>query len=287
MAILLGLTAALGYGAGDFLAGLLSRRIHHVLVALIGDVVALGLTAAALGLTANAGPSSTALFWGAASGVGGGIGTVVLYRGLGRGRMGIVAPLSALGAAAIPVVVGVALGDRPNLIAWAGVILALPAIWLVSTSGDTTTDEPSAGQLGLAAGVADGLMAGVAFALLFVGLDLAGGESGLWPAAASQVAAVLVLAIVSIAMWRTLGARSLMPRDVVGAASVGVLGAIATIAYFLSTQTGLLSIVVVLASLYPAVTVVLAAVLLQEPIGRRQAIGLVLAGVAVLLIVLG
>ena len=107
--------------------------------------------------------------------------------------MGIVAPLSALGTAALPVVIGVALGDRPPAVAWAGVALALPAIWLISTSG-----SPSAGGK-LGAGVVDGLLAGVGFALLLVGLGLAGEGSGLWPVAAMQASSLAILAAFTIA----------------------------------------------------------------------------------------
>ena len=291
MAVGLGLAAAVAYGVGDFLGGWLSRRVHYALVSVISYIVALALTVLALLLIGASAPEPAALLWGAASGVGGAVGTLALFRGLGHGRMGVVAPLSAVGAASLPVVIGVVLGDRPSPVAWSGVLLALPAIWLVSTPGHQETDATPAPNVGSASGlrargVADGLLAGVGFALLFVALGLAGDGSGLWPVLAGQASAVVVLSIVTAGILRTIDWH-LPAREVTGAAAVGTLGAAAVIFYFWSTHEGLLSIVAVLTSLYPAVTVVLAAALLHEAINRRQAVGLALAATAVLLIVLG
>src|SRR6202035_829329 len=100
--------------------------------------------------------------WGLVSGLGGGVGTLVLYRGLARGQMSVVGPVSAVGAAVVPVAVGLALGERPSLLTAAGVLVALPAIVLVAASGSVR------GRL--AAGLSDGLVAGLAFGILFVGL---------------------------------------------------------------------------------------------------------------------
>src|SRR3990170_2124335 len=140
LAIALGLGAAVAYGLGDFIAGRLSRRVHYALVALIGNIAAFGVAVLGLGVSTAGGPTTEALLWGVGSGLGGGFGALMLYRGLGRGRMGVVAPLSGLGAAVLPVVVGVVLGDRPSPPAWMGVLLALPAIWLVSTSARPGSD---------------------------------------------------------------------------------------------------------------------------------------------------
>jgi drug/metabolite transporter (DMT)-like permease len=287
IAVVLGLGAALAYGLSDFIAGRLSRRMHYALVALVGNVVAFGSTILALVLSTPAVPTSDALLWGAASGLGGGFGTLMLYRGLGRGRMGVVAPLSALGAAVLPLVVGVVLGDRPSPPAWVGVLLALPAIWLVSTSARPGADGDGGTLRMSTAEVVDGLLAGVGFALLFVGLGLAGEGSGLWPVVAGQASSVAMLAAVLAGSLRGVDIQRTTSRDYAGAASVGVLGGAASILYFLSTHEGLLSIVAVLTSLYPAVTVLLAAVVLHEAISRRQGVGLALAGLAVVLIVLG
>ncbi len=287
MAVLLGLAAALGYGLSDFVAGVLSRRVHYALVAVIATSAATVVTIVALVATSPPNPTADAVLWGAASGVGGSLGGLALYRGLSLGRMGVVAPLSALGTAAIPVVVGVVLGDRPSSLAWVGVALALPAIWLVSTSEPAESDEPSAGRAPLAEGVVDGLLAGVGFAVLLLGLGLAGDEAGLWPVVSGEIVSISVLAVVMVGTIRRLESRRVSSRDFAGAVSVGAMGGAAGICYFLSAQEGLLSIVAVITSLYPAATVLLSTLLLHEPILRLQAIGLVLAGAAVVLIAVG
>ena len=290
MASVLGLLAALGYGLGDFVAGMLSRRVHFAVVAVLASLASLAVMTPVV-VIAGSPPTALGLAWGALSGVGTAVGSLALFRGLARGRMGVVAPLSALTAAAIPVVVGVLLGDRPALVAWAGVVLAVPAIWLVSSAddpgpaieGDRGGPPAPCGP----SGVADGLLAGAGFALLFLGLALAGEDAGLWPVLANEAAALVLLAVGLVAVLPAADRRRPAAHDLAIAALVGCLGAVSTVAYFLATNAGLLSIVVVLTSLYPAVTVVLAVVVTHEKIGRRQAIGLGLACAAIALIVLG
>jgi uncharacterized membrane protein len=126
------------------------------------------------------------------------------------------------------------------------------------------------------------------FGLLLIGLNLAGEGSGLWPVIAGQATAFVLLVVLALVTLRG-GRRERIQIDRRASgpiALVGLFGAVAVIAYFFSTQAGLLSIVAVLTSLYPAATVLLATVVLREPILRRQAIGLALAGLAVVLIVL-
>jgi len=289
-AVLLGLGAALGYGLSDFVAGVISRRVHFAMVTLTASTAAGVVSVVALLLSAAAPPPSLALIWGAISGLGGVFGALMLYRGLGRGRMGVVAPLSALGAAVLPVIVGVALGYRPSVPAWIGVALALPAIWLVSTTTavletEPSTDRPPAARL--AEGVIDGLLAGVGFALMFIGFGLAGDGAGLWPVVAAQASSIVLVFLVLTGTLLRLKHRRPAAAEFGGSVVVGLLGGVANILYLWSTRTGLLSIVAVITSLYPAATVVLSAVVLHEPIGRRQLVGLVFAAAAVVLIVLG
>lgn len=303
MAIVLGLGAAVAYGLSDFVAGVMSRRVGFVVVAVTGASAAWLITVVALTVTTRVSPGTVPVLWGAASGAGSALGTVALYRGLGRGRMGVVAPLSALGAALLPVLVGVLTGERPSPVTWVGVVLALPAIWLISSPNASGRDDPP-GAGGTAArdntgagpprpstrtasGVVDGLVAGVGFALLFVALDRAGDSSGLWPVAAGQASSLALL--VGYAAVRLRGSAVVRPpvRDLAAASTVGVLGATATMLFFVATQEGLLAVVAVLTSLYPAVTVVLATVLLHEPVRTRQGVGLALAAAAVILIVVG
>jgi uncharacterized membrane protein len=284
-AILLALGSALGYGGSDFVAGWLSRKSHYARVGLLSQ-----LTAATGSLLVSAivgGPASTAsLWWGGLAGLGGGLGTLVLYRGLGRGRMNVVAPLSGVLAAGLPALVGLGLGERPSAAAMVGLVLALPAVWLTSSAEEV---DGAAHPASTRSSVVDGVLAGVGFAVLFIGLQRAGRGAGLWPSAASQV--VSLVPMIGLYFWKAtrepngeLASRPAAPFVRHGPILGGVLVALAVTCYYLATQRGLLTVVAVLTSLYPAVTVALARWLLSERIGRRQRAGLALAGVSVALI---
>ena len=281
MAVLLALGAALAYGISDFVGGVAARRTSAWPVAVTGGVGGL-LGAGALALAFPGSPTTSDLVWGAVAGLGGGMGTAFLYRGLGRGRMGVVAPVSAVGAALLPVVVGVVTGERPSALVWLGVLVALPAIWLVSS-------EPAdlvAGQVppGAAAGVLDGVAAGAGFGFLFSATGQVDDGAGYWPLALSQVTAlatVVVLAAVGRMTWwpRVRGHWWGLPA--------GLLASLAVLGFLLATQQGLLTVAAVLASLYPAATVLLAVAVLREVVHRTQALGLALCGVTVVLVALG
>ena len=275
MGILLGLLAALLYGGSDFGGGLASRRLGSLRVTLAGSAAATVLAWATLLLVGGPGPSVRAVAWGLASGLAGGAGTLVLYRGLARGQMSVVGPVSAVGAAVVPVAAGLALGERPGLLAVAGVLVSLPAIVLVAASGSAR------GKLG--PGLADGLAAGLAFGVLFIGLAQAGRNAGLWPVACEQTAALLITLAVAV--------KSRVPlRIPVRAAGLPVLagasGMAATLAYFYATHVSMLAIAAVLVSLYPGVTVLLARVTLHERFTPAQRAGLGLCALAVAAIAL-
>jgi uncharacterized membrane protein len=281
---LLGLLAAFGYGLSDFIAGMLSRQMHFAVVAVIAGAAAPFVTLVAVGVTEPVVPGSDALLWGAIGGAGVALGTLALFRGLGRGRMGIVAPVSALTAVVVPVILGVVSGDRPPVLAWIGVVLAVPAIWLVSSSGHEPSVARGAGPR-VATSVSDGLLAGAGFAVLYISLKLAGDGSGLWPVLANEIAALVILVAALVLLLPTIERRRPSSRDVAASALVGIIGALATVSYFLAAQAGMLSIVAVLTSLYPAATVVLAMTVAHETVGRRQRVGLLAAGLAIVLIV--
>src|SRR5262249_28789521 len=137
-AILLALGSALAYGAADFLGGVLSRKGHYARVSLLAQLAA-GAGALLASLVVGGRPSTASLAWGALAGLGSGLGTLALYRGLARGRMNVVAPLSGVVAAALPALFGLLLGERPGPVAMAGLGLAFPAVWLTAR-----TDQPRA-----------------------------------------------------------------------------------------------------------------------------------------------
>jgi uncharacterized membrane protein len=270
MGIVLGLAAALLYGGSDFSGGVAARSLGPLRVSVIGCVVATVAGWAVLGVVGGPGPSVHAVAWGLASGVAGGAGTLMLYRGLARGQMSVVGPVSAVGAAVVPVMAGVALGERPGLLAVAGVLVALPAIVLVAASGKVR------GKLG--AGLLDGLAAGLAFGILFIGLAQAGRDAGLWPVASEQTGALLVTLAVAAATRQPLR----VPFRAVGLPVLsGASGMAATVAYYYATHVSMLAIAAVLVSLYPGVTVLLARILLRERFTPAQRAGLSLCALAV------
>jgi drug/metabolite transporter (DMT)-like permease len=273
MGILLGLTAALLYGGSDFGGGVASRRFGPLRVTVIGSAVATALAWATLILVGGPGPSVRAVAWGLASGLAGGIGTLVLYRGLARGQMSVVGPVSAVGAAVVPVGAGVALGERPSLLAVAGVLISLPAIALVAASGSVR----------LGKGLFDGLVAGLAFGILFIGLAQAGRNAGLWPVACEQTGALVITLAVALKSRQPLR----IPLRAVGVPVLaGASGMAATLAYFYATHFSMLAIAAVLVSLYPGVTVLLARALLHERFTPAQRAGLGLCALAVAAIAL-
>ena len=265
MGALLALASALAYGIADYAGGLLSRRAHFGTVAFLGQVggLVVALVAAPF-VPAHAGLDGLA--WGALSGVGTGVGMLFLYRGISRGAMSVVVPVSAVGGIALPVLVGVALlGDRPSVLAWAGIAVAVPALWLVARTGGPAKAD----------GVRDALVASAGIAVQY--LALAQADAGLWAVVAGRVAAALV---VLPAVRRPVTA-------VVPAAACGALAALALTCYLLATWHQLVTVAVVLSSLYPAVPVLLGVTLLHERVNRWQVCGLVLAGAAIGLLALG
>jgi drug/metabolite transporter (DMT)-like permease len=269
MVVLLSLAAALAYGLSDFVGGLASRRTSAWPVAFVGTVAAFA-GAVLLALVTHGSPTTGDLWWGALAGVGSGAGGAFLYRGLAAGRMGVVAPVSAVGAALLPVCVGVATGERPDLLVWLGVVAAVPGIWLVSR-------EPGAAG-NLAAGIVDGVLAGLGFGLLFAAMGQVPEAAGFAPLAVAQGVAVVAVASTAAALrarWVPYAASQAW------GAAAGVLATGAAVAFLLATQTGLLTIASVVTSLYPAVTIGLAAAVLRERIHAPQGLGLVLCGLAV------
>lgn len=280
IALLLALASALSYGSSDFLAGVVSRRVHYAWVGMVGQAAATVLVFAALPLGGGE-ISAGALLWGGLSGLGAATGTVALYRGFARGRMAVAAPISGAGSAALPVLVGLLQGERPSLVTLAGVVLALPAVWLIA-SGD-------GGPRRLVAGAVEGLLAGLGFGMLFVALAQAPAGSGLWPTAAGQVASLAAVCAFVLVGARGGSARVGVARlrSLAGMVVAGALGAVATVTYLLASRHGLLVVVSVLAALYPGITVLLARLILRERASRWQLVGLALAAIAVVAISAG
>jgi drug/metabolite transporter (DMT)-like permease len=288
-AILLALTSAIAYGVSDFVGGLVSRRASAWAVAVVANGSG-ALSIALIALFVPGRPEAADFAWALLAGVGTGAGTGFLYRGFSSGRMSVVAPVSAVGAALVPVAAGTVLGgERPTALVWLGIVAALPGIWLVAS---VPADDLSKHDNGSAApretfaeGLLDGVLAGLGFGVLFAALGQIPDTAGLWPltlAQAVSVPIVVLLAMVFRSPWIP-GRRS----PAWWALVAGPIAAVATGAFLLATQRGYLTVAGVLASLYPATTVLLAALVLHERVHRAQGVGLGLCALAVTFVAVG
>ena len=285
MAVLLGLLASVSIGVSDFVAGLAARRLAPLTVLVLSQ--ASGLTALLVALPFLLGDPVTggALGWGAAAGILGALGLIFIYRGLARGRMSIVAPTSAVIGAAIPVLVGILLGERPAPLAIAGLGVALLAIALISSVPEPP--RTAARNVDLPhhrTGLGDAILSGVFFAGFFLAFNEAGDAGGgAWPLLAARATSVTLFGLVALGRGVPLRAGPLLPRLVV----IGILDTSAILMVLVASRLGVIPTVAVLTSLHPATTVVLARTLLRERISPVQPAGLVAAGLGVGLISAG
>jgi drug/metabolite transporter (DMT)-like permease len=277
MGALLAVISALAYGASDFLAGLASRRSSAVPV----SAVVLGVEFISAWVATiffhGVGPTPETLLWGAVGGVGSAVGTLALYHGFAVGRISVVATICGVLTVILPAIVGVALGNHLSVLSAVGIVAAIPAVALVCWHGG----PKRAGQ----SGVLYGVIAGGCFALLFIALSQAGTGSGAWPLVSGQIVCCLLVAPLAIRELRRNGppAGSAFGQSVIA----GVTGGIAALLYLTATGLGELAIIAVLTSMYPAVTVLLARVVLSERWTRMQALGLILSAAAVVVVATG
>lgn len=253
----------------------------------VAVVVMVSATLASLPVALIVGGDPVAADWllSFGGGAAAGTGTAFLYRGLARGRMTVVATLSGVVAAVVPVIAGLAQGERPSTLAVIGIACALPAIALVAGGGgrdETTSGEaPSESARGA---VLDGIIAGIGFGLLFAATGSLSDDAGLLAVPALEAGGVLGIVAVGLLLR-----EDWWPRDRAAWTGwpSGMLGFAAVALVTLASREGLLAVVAVIASLYPAFTVLLAAVFLGERVARLQAVGLALAAAAVALVAAG
>ena len=287
MGVLFGLLAAATYGAADFIGGRVSRRVDVFTVVFVSQLIGAVPLLAAVPFLAEGSPTARAFAWGAAAGLGGGSGVLFLYRGLAVGRMSVVAPITGVVAACIPLVFGLASGERPGPIALAGVALALLSVLLVSSAPpqDGESDVELDDRVDpVRSGVPHAVAAGTGFGLFFVFLDMTGSGSNVWPLVATRGASLVLVGIAVAALRKPIKAP---PGTIVSIGAAGVMDVAANVFYLVSTRFGLLSLVAVLTSMYPAVTVLMARVILKEKMVLTQLVGMALAGAAIVMIVAG
>ncbi len=267
VAILFGLASALSWGAGDFAGGLTSKRSSPYAVVIWADGVGMVVVGLMAFLSRDSLPSQTSLFYILLSSFAGAIGLVMLYRALADGQMSIAAPVSALMAAIVPVLIGVLLHGWPGWMSMAGVMLALVAIWLV-----TWTEQR--GSARLRRNLPMPFLAGLLFGLFFIFMHQAADESVLWPTVLLRASSIALLWVLARFRRSSLA----IPRDRWWlVALVGVCDIAGNIFYLLSARLGRMDLAAVLASLYPGVTVLLAWWILKERISFFQWVGVAAA----------
>lgn len=273
--MVLGLAAAVAWGAGDFGGGLASRRVPVYGVVLVSQATGFVMCVAAAMILGEAFPTGSDVLVCAIGGLLGAFGITMLYRGLAIGRMGIVAPVTGVLAAVIPVVAGFVLEGVPHPLVIVGIVIAVVAVILVSRVADET---------GSRAGLPEALTGGTAIGLFGVAISqLSPGDVFGDLAVIRLIQGVLVAAAVLVmrAAWQP-GRSLLLPLI-----AIGVLDTAGNGFYLAAVQTGQLAIASVLSAMYPVATVVLAAVVLREPVTRDHTIGILMAGAAIALIGVG
>ncbi len=273
--IVLGLLSALTWGAGDFAGGLMARRVP--LLGVVAVAQAAGMIAALLCaiLRGEPVPQGRDLAIAFAAGCCGVVGMTSLYRGLAVGRMGVVAPLTGVLAAVIPVCVGFLRDGVPHAATVVGIVVALAAVVLVTRSPGHD-DRPTGAKWGLLAGTAIGL-----FNVTIGNLSSAGAFGPLVVVRLVQAVVLVGLIVVWRQPWR------MQRADVGKLAGVGLLDMAGNASFIFAAQTGALAVASVLSSLYPVTTVVLAIAVLRERLTRSHIIGIALTAAAIVLISLG
>ncbi len=270
-----GLVSAACWGSGDFSGGVASKRTSVYAVVVLSQFIGGSLLLVLALCLAGASPGLANMAVGAVGGVSGGIGLLALYKGLAEGRMGVVAPLAAVVTALIPVLFGFLTEGLPGIVTIAGFALALPAVWLLASSRET-------GGLRMADLLLP-FVAGSGFGCFFVLIGSVAAEEILWPLVSARMTSALVLTVVLLA---------LKPASLKGPYAphlplillAGLFDTGGNTFFALAARTGRLDIAAVVASLYPAATVLMARVVLKEKLTRRQMAGFTLALTALVLI---
>jgi drug/metabolite transporter (DMT)-like permease len=270
--VIFGLAASLCWGSGDFNGGMASRRANATSVVITAYTVGFVLLVGLALIWREPLPSPPDIIWGGLAGIAGAMGLISFYSALSIGRMGIAAPVSAVLTAGLPVIFSALTQGLPSLLQLGGFVLALLAIVLIS--------RPE-GTKGRPAGIGLALLAGCGFGCFFILISHVSHAATFWPLAMARFTSVLLL--LPMAGIRRQGA---LPKMTVAPFILlaGVLDAIGNAFFVLATHLGRLDVAAVLSSLYPAATVLLAAIVLRERVTRIQTVGILLALIAVPLI---
>jgi len=273
-AILFGLGSAVGFGVADFAGGLVSRRSNSFAVVIWADILAMPIVAGLAYLFGDQFPTLNGVVYSLICGLFGGLGIVLLYQSFAEGKMSIAAPVSALMAGVLPVVVGSIVEGIPSLVVMIGIGLALVSIWVIAR------EEGNSLQLTWA-NIRQPLSAGILFGLFFILMHEVSSESVLWPIFLLRFSAVAILYLLAQVFRKP---KTLPLREWPFLFTISVLDVAGNVFYMLASRAGRLDVSAVLSSLYPGVTVLLAWIILREHIARRQWSGIFLALVSIILI---
>ena len=273
--VVLALAASLSWGLADFCGGLGARRTQLIWVLVVSQVVGLALVGTMYLATRPHAPSGSDYAWGVFAGVMGIVGLAAFYRGLAVGAMGIVGPIAATGAI-VPVIYGLVRGERPSALQAVGIVVAV--IGVIAASLDPL---PEGAGRKLATGVGFSLIAALGFGCSILGLNRVSQAGVVWGTLTLRLTVVPILLLAALVMRPSAARlRPVLPLLVM----TGLLDTSANLLYGASARHGLISVVSVLASLYPVVLVALGYLVLRERISRPQLAGvaLALAGVALI-----
>ena len=274
LAAALALAAAASWGVGDFLGGLKSRSLNPIAVLIVAQPI--GLVFVAIWVAARGeGPPGTAVLWACLSAALGTTGLIAFYRGMAAGALSIVAPIAGAGAA-VPVVWGLANGDSPSAYQEVGFAAAFVGVVLASLERRPETAR-------LAAGVGWAAIAMIAFGGYYVPMHAASHDDFLWPAFVFRLTSVALIA----AAWLALRPPRARRADLPALAAIGILDTGGNVFFAAASSRGLVSVVSILASLYPVATVMLARAVLHERVQRLQELGIALALAGIVLISAG
>ncbi|MCU1392104.1 MAG: protein of unknown function transrane [Ilumatobacteraceae bacterium] len=275
MPIALAFACAVVYGIADYCGGRSSRTAPSIAVSLIGQVSSLFVGAVVVLAIGTPVPSAGQLAWGGLAGVASALALACFYQALSHGAMTVVAPITAVTSAVIPVAFGLLRGDRPAVIAYVGMVCAVAAVALVSGAVGARHIATQRSTIVLA------LLAGLGFAVIFIALGETTSSSGIWPLVSSRAVSVVIIGTLALATRTKVRGHGGIWRL---AALAGVLDMSANFLYLIAVRRGLLSLVVVVVALYPVSTVMLAFGLDRERVTRSQAIGMAMAVGALVLV---
>jgi drug/metabolite transporter (DMT)-like permease len=269
-----GMAAVLAWGTSDFLGGYATRRANAFLFTTVVNLGGLLLVGTLASASHAAFPSGRSVAWMLAGGISGGASLAVFYRALSSGRMGLTAPVAAVLSAAIPTLVSMFTEGLPGKISLAGFFLAAVGLWLITRTENGNTPE----GIGLA------LIAGTGFAGFYLCVRQAGDGSAFWIATFTRAGGLLITGLI-ILLQRNF--RDITAAGVRWAVVTGCVDSLGTMLFVRAIQTGRLDEAVVISSLYPAVTVLLARIVLKEHFTRWRFVGLLAALAAVPMIAAG